>query len=63
MFVSIIEYVSKYNYNYHGMTYCKLKHLIKKYLDGGATEAEGRTSVPVGASVAISLLIHIRIVE
>ena len=30
--------------------------MIRKYLDGGALEADGRFSTPMGASVAMSVL-------
>ena len=33
--------------------------MIRKYLDGGATEADGRASAPVGPSVATTLGLHI----
>ena len=33
----------------------KLSHVISKDLDGGATEADGRASAPVGPSVAMPL--------
>ena len=39
-------------YNYY-----ELNYMIKKYLDGGATEADGRASAPVGPSVALQLFI------
>ena len=34
----------------------ELSHVISKDLDGGATEADGRASAPVGPSVATPLL-------
>ena len=33
----------------------ELSHVISKDLDGGATEADGRASAPVGPSVATPL--------
>ena len=33
----------------------ELSHVISKDLDGGATEADGRASAPVGPSVAMPL--------
>ena len=34
----------------------ELSHVISQNLDGGATEADGRASAPVGPSVATPLL-------
>ena len=56
-----ILYTKVYNYVY---TYLctkiivlyKLSHMISKDLDGGATEADGGASAPVGPSVATPLL-------
>ena len=38
-------------YNYY-----ELNHMIKKYYNGGVTEADGRASAPVGPSVATPLI-------
>ena len=47
---------NKYNhccgYNYYLF---ELNHLMRKYLDGGVTEANGRAGAPVGPSVAMPL--------
>ena len=36
--------------------YSEFSHVISKDLDGGATEADGRASAPVGPSVATPLV-------
>ena len=48
---------NKYNHSYDGYNYYlfELNHLMKKYLDGGVTKANGRASAPVGPSVAMPL--------
>ena len=48
--------ISKYNYSYDTTTYYELNHVIRKYLDGGATEADGRASAQVSLSVATPLV-------
>ena len=40
-----------------------LSHVISKDLDGGATEADGRASAPVGPSVATPLVMRFQILK
>jgi len=37
-------------------------HVISKNIDGGATEADGEASAPVGPSVATPLLLHNKLI-
>ena len=49
MYKLCINKYCKYNHSYGSYTYnsYELNHVIRKYLDGGATEADSRASAPV----------------
>ena len=47
----VCMYVCMYNYY-------ELNHVMKTYLDGGATEADNRVNAPMGPSVATPLCVY-----